>query len=190
MGIVPQEQVHYDLRAIVSRHEEAERDVTQGQRSSGVIHQINISPGGVPKLSVDAARVTRLGIVGDEHNDKENHGGPLAALCLYCLEEIERLQAEGHPIGPGTTGENITLAGIGWGAMMPGARLALGDEVVIELTDYATPCKTIRDSFIDQEFVRISQKLHPGESRVYARILREGVIRPGDNVALLPPDVS
>jgi MOSC domain-containing protein YiiM len=163
--------------------------VTQNQWS-GVIRQIKISPGGVPKLPVEEARVTRLGIVGDGHDDKENHGGPLAALCLYSLEEIERLQAEGHPIAPGTTGENITLVGVDWSEMTPGARLAIGDEVVIELTDYATPCKTIRESFVDQEFVRISQKLHPGESRIYARILREGVIRTGDKVALLPPDVS
>jgi MOSC domain-containing protein YiiM len=154
-----------------------------------VIHQINISPGGVPKLPVEEARVTRLGIVDDGHDDKENHGGPLAALCLYSLEEIERLQAEGHPIAPGTTGENITLVGMDWSLMIPGARLALGDEVVIELTDYATPCKTIRDSFVDQEFVRISQKLYPGKSRIYAHILREGTIHPGDNAQLLPPDI-
>jgi MOSC domain-containing protein YiiM len=162
--------------------------VTQNQ-NSGVIHQINISPGGVPKLPIEEAKVTRLGIVGDGHDDKENHGGPLAALCLYSLEEIERLQAAGHPIAPGTTGENVTLAAVDWSAMTPGARLALGDEVVIALTDYATPCKTIRDSFVNQEFVRISQKLHPGESRVYARIIREGVIHPGDVVQLLPADM-
>jgi MOSC domain-containing protein YiiM len=161
--------------------------VIQDQESSGVVHQINISPGGVPKLPVDEARVTRLGIAGDGHDDKENHGGPLAALCLYSQEEIERLQAEGHPIAPGTTGENITLAGLDWSAVTPGAQLALGDEVVIEVTDYATPCKTISNSFVDQAFVRISQKLHPGESRLYARILREGTIRPGDVAHLLPP---
>jgi MOSC domain-containing protein YiiM len=162
--------------------------VRQNQRS-GVIHQINISPGGVPKLPVEEAQITRLGIAGDGHDDKENHGGPLAALCLYSLEEIERLQEEGHPIAPGTTGENVTLAGMDWSEMAPGARLALGDEVVIELTDYATPCKTIRESFVNQEFVRVSHTLHPGESRVYARILREGVIRPGDSAQLLPPDI-
>jgi MOSC domain-containing protein YiiM len=163
--------------------------VTQDQSSSGIIYRINISPGGVPKLPVEEARVTRLGIVGDGHDDKENHGGSLAALCLYSLEEIEGLQAEGHPIASGTAGENITLAGVDWSAMTPGARLSLGDEVVIELTDYATPCKTIRESFVDQEFVRISQKLHPGESRIYARILRDGVIRPGDAAQLLLPDM-
>jgi MOSC domain-containing protein YiiM len=162
--------------------------VTQERSDSGVIHRINISPGGVPKLAVDEARVTRLGIIGDGHNDKDNHGGPLAALCLYSLEEIERLQAEGHPIAPGTTGENITLAGVDWSAMTPGARLLLGDEVAIELTDYATPCKTIRESFVDREFVRISQKLHAGESRIYARILHEGIIRCGDAARLLVAD--
>jgi MOSC domain-containing protein YiiM len=170
-----------------------------------VIHQINISADGVPKLPVDEASVTRLGIVGDGHDDTENHGGPLAALCLYSLEVIERLQAEGHPIAPGTTGENVTLAGVDWSAMTPGARLALGDEVVIELTDYVTPCKTISKSFVDQEFVRVSQKLrlaeaasrrscvsqklHPGESRIYARILRAGLIRPRVEARLLSADV-
>jgi MOSC domain-containing protein YiiM len=161
--------------------------VARTYRGTGVIHQINISPGGVPKLPVDLAQVTRLGIIGDGHDDKENHGGPLAALCLYSLEEIERLQAEGHPIAPRTTGENISLVGIDWSLMTPGARLALGDTVLIELTDYATPCKTIRDSFVDQEFVRISHKLHPGESRVYARILRAGTIHPGDAAQLPAP---
>jgi len=107
--------------------------------TSASVLQISISPGGVPKLPVEEARVTRLGIVGDGHDDKENHGGPLAALCLYSREEIERLQAEGHPIAPGTTGENITLVGVDWSEMTPGARLAIGDEVVIELTDYQRP---------------------------------------------------
>lgn len=49
-------------------------DATQSHSRSGVIHQITISPGGVPKLSVEEARVTRLGIAGDGHDDKENHG--------------------------------------------------------------------------------------------------------------------
>ena len=99
--------------------------MTQDHSGSGVIHQINVSPGGVPKLPVEEARVTWLGIVGDGHDDKENHGGPLAALCLYSLEEIERLQAEGHPIAPGTTGENVTLVGVDWSEMTPGSRSAM-----------------------------------------------------------------
>lgn len=144
--------------------------------ASGRVHQINISQGGVPKLPVAEVRVTEEGIAGDYHNDVRNHGGPQAALCLYTLEQIERLRAEGHPIAPGTAGENVTLTGIALEALKPGVRLRLGDEVEIEITHYTTPCKNITPSFSDGDFTRIAQKLHPGESRVYARVLTPGTL--------------
>lgn len=144
--------------------------------ASGRVHQINISQGGVPKLPVAEVRVTEEGIAGDYHNDVRNHGGPQAALCLYTLEQIERLRAEGHPIAPGTAGENVTLTGIALEALKPGVRLRLGDEVEIEITHYTTPCKNITPSFSDGDFTRIAQKLHPAESRVYARVLSPGTL--------------
>jgi MOSC domain-containing protein YiiM len=33
--------------------------------------------------------------------------------------------------------------------------------------------------------VRISQKVHPASGRLYARVLEEGVVRPGDRVEIL-----
>jgi MOSC domain-containing protein YiiM len=148
----------------------------------GRIERINISRGGVPKLSVAEARVTALGIEGDFHRDTRNHGGPERALCLYTLEQIARLQGEGHPISPGAAGENVTLQGIDPARLTPGLRLRLGDEVEIELTSYVVPCKNIAECFADGDFTRVSEKLHPGESRIYARILRGGLIREGDVV--------
>ncbi|MEO7001057.1 MAG: MOSC domain-containing protein [Ktedonobacterales bacterium] len=152
---------------------------------TGRIYQINISRGGVPKLPVEQAEVMELGLKGDEHNDMRDHGGPMRALCLYTLEQIQRLQAEAHGIFPGLAGENITLQGIDQAALVPGVRMALGDTVEIELTSYAAPCKTITESFYDGDFTRISHKTHPGESRIYAKILRTGQIRTGDLVRLL-----
>ena len=52
------------------------------------IFQINSSNGGVPKLPVQGAKVTSLGLEGDDHNNKELHGGPDKAICLYSLELI------------------------------------------------------------------------------------------------------
>lgn len=150
----------------------------------GQIYQINISRGGVPKLPVETAVVTEEGIRGDYHDDIHSHGGPMRALCLYTVEQIRRLQAEGHPIFSGSVGENVTLEGIAQDAFMPGARLRLGDEVEIEITSYTTPCKTIAESFADGDFTRISQKVHPGESRVYARVLHGGEIQPGQAAVL------
>jgi len=98
---------------------------------SAHVHQLSVSNGGVPKLPVPEAEVTPGGIVGDRQRNRLFHGGPKRAVCLFPLEEIERLRAEGHPISPGTTGENVTVAGLPWDRVRPGARLALGAEVVL-----------------------------------------------------------
>ena len=153
----------------------------------GTLASINVSGGGVPKGRVTGAQVSRLGLQNDAQNDTKGHGGPERAVCVYSLERILALQAEGHPIAIGTAGENVTLEGIDWDLVVPGARLRLGDDVILEIASFTNPCKTIRESFIEGGFVRISQKLHPGWSRVYARVLTEGEIRTGDPVEVIPP---
>jgi MOSC domain-containing protein YiiM len=144
---------------------------------------INRSNGGVPKLATHAAFVSVNGVEGDRQRDLRHHGGPDRAVCLFSMEVIEALRAEGHPIGPGTTGDNVTIAGIDWSTVIPGAHLWLGP-VEIEITRYATPCQTIIASFSDERSVRISQKLHPGWSRVYAKVIEEGVLTVGDRVVV------
>jgi MOSC domain-containing protein YiiM len=153
----------------------------------GRIAQISVSAGGVPKRAVDAGTVTALGLEGDAHRNLEHHGGPERALCLFSLERIRELQAEGHTVVPGAMGENVTVEGLDWDRVEPGARLALGDAVLIEVTRYTVPCFNIAPFFRERDFRRVSQKRHPGSSRVYARVLRTGAIRTGDPVRLLPP---
>lgn len=153
---------------------------------TGAVASINLSDGGVPKKRVTGAKVSRLGLQGDAQNDTKGHGGPERAVCVYSLERIQRLQAEGHPIDAGTAGENLTLEGIDWDLVVPGTRIRVGEEVLLEVASFTDPCKTIRNSFVDGRFVRISQKLHPGWSRVYARVLSEGEIRSGDAVEVTP----
>lgn len=153
----------------------------------GRLLQINVSGGGVPKLPIERARVGRFGIDGDAHNDLTVHGGPRQALCLLGIEAIERLQSEGHPIEPGGAGENLTTVGVEWSLLPIGARVLIGEEVEIELTGDAGPCKTIRGNFSDERFSRMSIDLHPSDSRMYARVLREGEIHAGDTITVLPP---
>ncbi|HVF41371.1 MAG TPA: MOSC domain-containing protein [Pyrinomonadaceae bacterium] len=155
---------------------------------TGYVYQLNCSPGGVPKLAVAEAELTRTGLVGDVQAKPLIHGGPERALSLYSLELIESLRAEGHPVSPGSAGENVTVAGLDWSRLAPGARLAIGDEVVVEISGYANPCPTIRGSFTGGEFKRISQKLRPGESRLYARVVRAGRIAAGQPIRVLDGD--
>ena len=152
---------------------------------SGRIVQLSVSPGGVPKLAVPEARVTALGLEGDAHRDLEHHGGSERAVCLFSLERIHALQAEGHLIAPGTIGENVTIEGLEWSLVAPGSRLQLGAEVVIEVTRYTTPCMNIARAFKGGNFARVSEKRHPGDSRVYARVLQTGTVRAGDAVRLM-----
>ena len=146
----------------------------------GRIVQISISPGGVPKLPVAAARITTDGVEGDAHRNRQHHGGPDRAVCLYSMEAIRALVAEGHVVGPGTLGENVTVEGVDWNTVEPGTRLLLGSGVLLEVTRYTSPCVNIKTAFVGGEFGRVSQKRHPGWSRVYTRVLREGAIRTGD----------
>jgi MOSC domain-containing protein YiiM len=150
---------------------------------SARVVSLNRSAGGVPKLPVEEARVTTQGMAGDRQRDLVHHGGPDRALSLYSLELIDQLQLEGHPISPGAVGENVTISGLDWSTLKPGTTLSLGD-VEVEVTAYAVPCTTIRDAFLDREFVRISNKVHPGWSRVYVRVLREGTLHANDVVTI------
>lgn len=165
---------------------EASRSISLGNHLIGSVAAISVSGGGVPKRRVSGAQVSRLGLENDDQDDKEHHGGPERAVCLYSLERIRSLQTEGHPIDIGTAGENVTIEGIDWDRIAPGATIKIGDEVLLEVASFTNPCKTIRASFIEGEFIRIAQKLHPGWSRVYARVLQEGQIRFGDPVEVSP----
>lgn len=152
---------------------------------SSSVHSIQISDGGVPKLPVTEAQITEIGLTGDRQRNRRYHGGPSRAVCLFSLERIEALQAEGHPIEPGSTGDNITVRGLDWGLAKPGRRLRVG-EAELELTSFAEPCKTIRKSLLNNEIARLSEGVFPGWSRMYARVRKAGVVRTGDRVELLP----
>ena len=152
---------------------------------SARIHQLSRSPGGVPKRPVDRVRILSGGLDGDWQRNRKHHGGPARAVCLFALERIEVLQAEGHPIMPGATGENVTTVGLDWAQMVPGARLRLGAVCELEITSFTEPCRTIRHAFLRGESGRIGQDRYPGWSRVYARVLVEGEVATGDAITLL-----
>jgi MOSC domain-containing protein YiiM len=154
----------------------------------GRVVSVNVSPGGVPKHPVASAWVGRTGLDVDRHTEPEPmHGGPDQAVCLYAVEAIARVAADGHQAFPGAYGENLTVEGIDWGALRPGDILSIGqDGLILELTAYASPCQTIAHWFVERRIARISPKLHPEDARWYARVLSDGRVFPGDRVSVAP----
>ena len=138
--------------------------------------------GGVPKPQVDTLDVTTNGIRHEIIRDKKHHGGTEKAVCLMSLETLQLLQSHGHPIHGGSTGENILLDA-------PQATLNIGvqlkfNQVELEITMAAPPCKTIAKSFSGGDFNQLSDKKYPGQTRWYARVLQEGIIHKGEQVSI------
>lgn len=157
-------------------------------RQHGRVAAVHTGSGGVPKLPVAHAAVGRRGLTGDRQASRAHHGSPYQAVCLWSTQVLDRLAAEGHPIGPGRAGENLTLAGLDWPRLRPGMRLSVGT-ALLEITGYATPCRANGRWFADGDFWRMAHEREPGVSRLYARVLGEGTVAVGQAVVVEPAGV-
>jgi MOSC domain-containing protein YiiM len=155
-----------------------------GGPSSGTVVQLNRSGGGVPKLPLPVADVDWGGVVGDVQVNRRHHGRPFQALCIWDADVIDRFVAEGHPIGYGSAGENVTIRGVEWGRVVPGVRLSLGT-VRCEVSSYAVPCSQNAGWFVGRAFNLMHHDRGP-VSRMYATVLQPGRIATGDDVVLEP----
>lgn len=154
----------------------------------GTVAQLSRSGGGVPKTPVDRVRIDRGGLEGDVQGNRKHHGRPWQAVCLWSAEVVEGLQADGHPIGFGSAGENVTVRGLDWALVTPGALLLVGS-ALLAVSSYAIPCAKNARWFRDGQFRRLSHEAAPGASRVYATVLVEGLAAAGDAVVLEPTRV-
>ena len=150
----------------------------------GTVTQLSTSKGGVPKLAIDAVEVDFRGVVGDTQRVRVHHGRPWQALCLFADEVIDELRAEGHPIGRGSTGENITVAGLDWTVVRPGVQIRVGTVLAL-VQAYAQPCRSNARWFLGGDFDRMNIERGP-VSRVYATVLRPGRIVTGDAIVVEP----
>ena len=166
-----------------------------GEHNLATLSRIGVSDGGVPKAEVESATVGELGLVGDGQRNRRHHGRPFQSVCLYSADLIAALSAEGHPIEPGSVGENLTLSAIDWSQIRPGMRLAIsspidesdegGSPVLLEITSWAQPCSNVKPSFSDGDNWRLDFDKSPGSARAYASVVLPGTISKGAEVDLL-----
>ncbi len=113
------------------------------------------------------------GIVGDAHAGEWHR-----QVSLLALESIEKMQRMGLDVNPGDFAENITTFGIDLLSLPIGSRLALG-EAIVEVTQIGKECHT-RCAIYNQA----GDCVMPKEG-IFARVLRGGVVRPGDGIKIL-----
>lgn len=146
---------------------------------SGTLLQLNVSPGGMPKLPVLFARVTPNGVDGDKQRNRKYHGGPDRAVCLFSTELYDRLRSLGIDLVPGSVGENFTTTGIDLQHLAKGDRLKVGDDCVIEITNVRVPCASLKKWDADLP------ELIVGFSGWVAKVITDGTVRPGDPITPL-----
>jgi MOSC domain/DinB superfamily len=154
--------------------------------STGVVAGLFASDGGVPKAPIERAVIGARGVEGDRQNAREHHGRVWQALCLWSADVVDRFQREGHPIARGSAGENVSIGGLDWSTLRPGTRVAIGDDVLAEVSAYSTPCKKNSAWFLDGDSNRMNHDRENGVSRVYASVLRDGIVHVGDTVVVEP----
>lgn len=179
------DRVHAAMHALADAGRLRHRLGAGARTVTGRVVQVSTSGGGVPKQAVARARVTAAGVEGDRQGNRTHHGRPWQAVCLWSAEVIAGLRAEGHPIGWGSAGENLTVEGLDWAALRPGTRLLAGS-ALLELTAYAIPCRKNARWFRDGRFRRIAQEVAPGAARLYARVVVDGAVAAGDEVVVEP----
>ncbi|HEX8523576.1 MAG TPA: MOSC domain-containing protein [Tepidisphaeraceae bacterium] len=147
-----------------------------GQKATLI--QLNVSDGGMPKLPVMFAQVTKDGITGDRQRNLKYHGGSDRAVCLFSVELYEWLRTQGVDLSYGTVGENFTTRGIDLDALVKGDQLQVGD-CVIELTDIRIPCTNLN------HFASDLKRIIKGHSGWVAKVIVEATVKPGDAIRLI-----
>jgi MOSC domain-containing protein YiiM len=146
----------------------------QGAKSSGKT--------GIYKLPAnEPVQIGTLGLTGDTICDTTNHGGVDQAVYIYGAPDYAWWsETLGTELGPGTFGDNLTIAGLESARIQIGDRLTMGS-VILEVTSPRIPCSTLAARMGDPQFVkRFKEAERPG---VYCRVIQAGSVQAGDRVS-------
>ena len=122
-----------------------------------------------------AEAVAGLGIRGDAHADRATH----RQVSLLAMENIEECREKGFDVNPGDFAENITTEGFDLDSLMIGARIAIGDDVVLEITQRGKVCHDPCAIFH-----RMGKCIMP-ERGIFARVTAGGILEVGQSIKLV-----
>ena len=104
----------------------------------GTIEAVCISDRkGIPKTPVEEIRLVQ------EHGvEADAHAGSDRQVSLLCRSSIDKMRALGLDVGPGAFAENLTIDGLTPEDLLLGTQLAIGAEVLVEVTQIGKECHT------------------------------------------------
>ena len=153
-------------------------EVTELQTQNGSVLSVNVSERqGTSKQPVAEIVIDERGVKGDAHA-----GDWHRQVSLLAVESIERFSSEaGRAFGYGEFAENITTRGLPLPDTHMLDRIQIGATVELEITQLGKKCHGGGCAIFQQ----VGQCVMPKEG-VFARVLRGGVVKPGDAVVHIP----
>jgi len=115
------------------------------------------------------------GLIDDAHADCSTH----RQVSLLAMESINRMRSPGLALGPGDFAENLTTEGLDLVSLPVGIHISIGKDVVLELTQIGKECHTGCAIYR-----QVGKCIMPKEG-VFARVVRHGFVRAGDEVKVL-----
>ena len=130
---------------------------------------------GIPKEMVRTAL-----LLEDYGLDGDAHAGPWhRQVSFLAAESISGVRKAGLDVDFGSFAENIATTGIDWETIVVGTRLALGDAVLVEITQKGKECHN-RCAI----YYLAGDCIMPREG-VFAKVLKGGIIQCGDPIRIM-----
>lgn len=124
--------------------------------------------------------VAEANLLVDHGMDQDAHAGEWhRQVSLLDMQSIAKIQAKGLDVEPGHFAENITTEGIRLWELPVGTQMQLGEKVLVEVTQIGKECHD-RCAIFHQ----VGDCVMPKEG-IFTKVLKEGVIRPGDEIRVL-----
>ncbi len=116
-----------------------------------------------------------FGIQGDAHA-----GNWHRQVSLLSYDKVEAFNQRGADVSDGAFGENLVVEGIDFASLPVGTRLCAGT-AQLEMTQIGKECHSHCAIYN-----RMGECIMPREG-VFARVIQEGIIRPGDDMTAIAP---
>ena len=142
---------------------------------------------GLPKVPIDKADVTLMGIDGDfnRFRSTKKANDPKMALLVLTTDIINELNNEDWPIKPGDLGENLTLTDIDYRSLAPKQKYGIGS-TQIEISFICDPCSNLTVlPYVGKGKIKDFIKILLNRRGWYAKVLKAGRISKGDIVTKL-----
>ena len=114
------------------------------------------------------------GLIGDAHADSSTH----RQVSLLAVESIDKMRELGFEVGPGDLAENLTTEGLEVASLPVGTQISIGKDVLLEVTQIGKECHSGCAIF------RQTGKCIMPKEGVFARVLRGGSVRVGDQIVV------